>query len=189
MDKFEIANLEAAARSAMVWIPEDDRTIRYRNLLTAVVPAVGILGVAVLIAALCTLLFVVAYRRHPGPSYSTSKTVLLGLALPIVVLALAYNSYWAATMLALPCWIWCLAGGGSGWNARLRHWAWILAGAIPCCMVAADFASRFGMGPNAVWYQILALNTGLFSAAGFFLGIAAAAIGVRFLVGQLHACP
>ncbi len=149
----------------------------------------GILGVAVLIAALCTLLFVVAYRRHPGPSYSTSKTVLLGLALPIVVLALAYNSYWAATMLALPCWIWCLAGGGSGWNARLRHWAWILAGAIPCCMVAADFASRFGMGPNAVWYQILALNTGLFSAAGFFLGIAAAAIGVRFLVGQLHACP
>mgnify|MGYP000953704106 FL=1 len=46
MNNIEIANLEAAGRSAMVWVPEDDRTVRYRNLLTAVVPALGILGVA-----------------------------------------------------------------------------------------------------------------------------------------------
>jgi hypothetical protein len=48
MTRLEIANLERAARSATAWIPEgyDGRT-HYAAVLTAVIPAVGILAVAV----------------------------------------------------------------------------------------------------------------------------------------------
>jgi hypothetical protein len=47
MTRLEIANLEHAARSAVVWLPEgyDGRT-HYGAVLAAIIPAVGILAVA-----------------------------------------------------------------------------------------------------------------------------------------------
>ena len=47
MTRLEIANLEHAARSATVWIPEgyDGRT-HYGAVIAAIIPAVGILAVA-----------------------------------------------------------------------------------------------------------------------------------------------
>lgn len=55
MTPSEIANLEHASRSALAWAPEgDDGRSRYGTLLTAVVPAVGILAAcaALLLAVL-----------------------------------------------------------------------------------------------------------------------------------------
>lgn len=47
MNRIEIANLEPAGRAAMAWAPQGiDGRIHYRSLLTAIVPAAGILAVA-----------------------------------------------------------------------------------------------------------------------------------------------
>lgn len=47
MNQIEIANLEAAGRSAMAWVPDGpDTPAQYRRVLTAIVPAAGILAVA-----------------------------------------------------------------------------------------------------------------------------------------------
>ncbi|MDC9825426.1 hypothetical protein PRN20_16975 [Devosia sp. ZB163] len=47
MNTYEIAKLEHASRAAFAWVPEgyDGRT-HYGAVLTAVVPAIGILAVA-----------------------------------------------------------------------------------------------------------------------------------------------
>jgi len=47
MTQIEIANLEHAGRSALAWAPEGyDGKTHFTELLTALVPAVGILAVA-----------------------------------------------------------------------------------------------------------------------------------------------
>jgi hypothetical protein len=50
MTKLEIANLEAASRAVMAYVP-DDRPERIARLMTATVPALGIL-------AACTMMLV-----------------------------------------------------------------------------------------------------------------------------------
>ena len=154
-------------------------------------PSWGIIGIlfgtALIIAALCTLFYMFAFRSHPKQNYAVSKPVLLCLLLITAIPALFYNSYWAVTFLALPCWIWVMVGKGLNAKMRLMHWIWIPAAALPCCVALRLFASRFYIGLlDCIWYQILALNTGLFSPQGFFLGAAAAALGIRFMVIQLH---
>jgi len=146
----------------------------------------GILGTAFIIAALCVVFYMYAFRSYPKQDFNVSKPILLCLLLITVVLALLHNPYWAVTFLSLPCWIWILVGHSGHSNKRILHWTWILVAGLPCCAVLWLLAPRFGMSLNLIWYQVLALNTGLFSAPGFFLGTAAAALGIRFMVIQLH---
>ena len=103
-----------------------------------------------------------------------------------IVLALFHNSYWAVAFLSLPCWVWGLLGYSRHWSKRILHWTWILAAGLPCSALLFILASRFGLSPNLIWYQVLALNSGLFTAPGYFLGTAAAALGIRFMVIQWH---
>lgn len=146
----------------------------------------GILGAALIIAGLCTLFYMFPLRSHPKPDFNATKPVLLCLTLATVVLALLHNSYWAVTFLSLPCWIWGLVGSGSGWNKRLPHWIWIAAAGLPYFIVPWFLVSSVRIDTSLIWYQALVLNTGLFSAAGYFLATATVAIGIRFCVIQLH---
>jgi hypothetical protein len=146
----------------------------------------GIMASVLLTGAACTSIYIYCFRKHPRQEHPASGTVLLSLALITAGAALPYNSYWAVTFLTLPCWIWCFVPGGSNWVGRLMHWLWILIAAIPCCIPFWYLTSHLDLGGNAIWYQILALNTGLFSAPGFFLGVSAIAIGLRFMAAQLH---
>ncbi|MBN2241578.1 MAG: M28 family peptidase [Acidobacteria bacterium] len=149
-------------------------------------PVAGIAGIAAVVAGLCILFYMYPLRDHPKPDFNVSKPVLICVMLIAAVLALFHNSYWAVSFLTLPCWIWGLTGPGDGWNKRLRHWAWIAAAGIPYFIVPWFLAARNGIDTSLVWYQVLALNTGLFSAAGYFLAAATAALGIRFLTIQLH---
>ncbi len=147
----------------------------------------GIVGTAFVVACLCIALFMFGYRKRSRPSYISAKTVLLILMLLTVFFALLHNSYWAVTFLAIPSWLWCLTGRGSTRSKRLLRRATILVAFIPSCIVLWRFASHLDMGLNFFWYQTLALNSGLFSASGYVLGSAAAALGIRFMVIQSHA--
>lgn len=49
MDQTDIAKLEHAGRAAMAWVPETDQAARYSLLLTAALPAAGIIAVAALV--------------------------------------------------------------------------------------------------------------------------------------------
>jgi hypothetical protein len=146
----------------------------------------GIFGITVIVAGLCILFYMFPFRTFPRPDFNVSKPVLLCLTLITAVLALLHNSYWAVTFLTLPCWIWGLAGPGRNRNKRLQHWIWIAAAGLPYLIVPWFLRSSIGIDTSLVWYQALALDTGLFSAAGYFLATATVAIGIRFLVIQLH---
>ena len=146
----------------------------------------GIFGIAAIIAGLCILFYMFPFRSSPGPDFNISKPVLLCLTLITATLALFHNSYWAVTFLTLPCWIWGLAGPGRDWNKRLRHWVWFAVAGLPFFIVPWFLASSIGIDTSLIWYQVLALNTGLFSASGYFLATAAVALGIRFSVVQLH---
>ncbi|MBN2318650.1 MAG: M28 family peptidase [Acidobacteria bacterium] len=146
----------------------------------------GIFGIAAIVAGLCILFYMFPFRNSPKQDFNISKPVLLCLTLITVILALFHNSYWAVTFLTLPCWIWGLAGPGRDWNKRLRHWIWFAAAGLPFLIVPWFLASSIGIDTSLIWYQVLALNTGLFSAPGYFLAAAAVALGIRFSVVQLH---
>jgi hypothetical protein len=146
----------------------------------------GIFGTASIIAALCILFYMFGFRSYPKQVFNISKPFLLCLLLVTAILALLYNSYWAVTFLTLPCWIWGLVGHSRHSNKRILHWIWILAAGLPCFAILWLLGPRFGISLNLIWYQILALSTGLFSATGYILGAAATAIGIRFMVIQLH---
>jgi hypothetical protein len=146
----------------------------------------GIFGTAFIIAVLCVLYYMFGFRSYPKQVFNISKPVLLCLLLVTAILALLYNSYWAVTFLSLPCWIWGLVGHSRHSNQRIFHWIWILAAGLPSFAVLWLLAPRFGIGLNLIWHQTLALSSGLFSAPGYFLGAAATAIGIRFMVIQLH---
>jgi hypothetical protein len=141
---------------------------------------------ACIMGCLCAVLYIFAFRKRPRQNFAASRATLLCLMLLTVVAALLYNSYWAVTVLALPCWIWGLTGGGFSWRKRLLHWLWILSAAVPGCLALGYFAHGASPGSSFLWYGTLALSNGLFSARGFILGVAAAALGIRFLAIQLH---
>jgi hypothetical protein len=146
----------------------------------------GIFGIALFVAIICYAAAKFSFRSLPQPDFHISKLVLLALLLLAAILALAYNSYWASAFFILPAWIWALVGNGRQLSERVKNWLWILAAGIPYFLALWIFASRLGMGWSFAWYQVLALNTGLFTTAGYFLGAAAVALGIRFLAIQNH---
>jgi hypothetical protein len=145
-----------------------------------------IFGAALIIAVVSCAIGILAFRDFPKPDYHVSKLVLLGLMLILVFLALLYNSYWATTFLLLPAWMWALIKSAKTLGKRLGNGICILAAGIPYFAVLFMYASRLDMSWNFVWYQVLALNSGLFTGIGFLLGAAAISIGIRFIAIQFR---
>jgi len=146
----------------------------------------AIFGAALIIAAVSCAIGILAFRDFPKPDYNASKLVLLALMLILVFLALLYNSYWATIFLLLPAWIWAWIKGAEKLSKRLKNGIYILAAGIPYFAILGMYASRLDMSWNFVWYQILALNTGLFTGIGFLLGVAAISIAIRFVAIQFR---
>jgi hypothetical protein len=146
----------------------------------------GILGTGLFVAIVCFVIAKYSFRGLPKPDFRISKLVLLGLLIVAAALALAHNSYWAFTFLVLPSWIWALTGSGRQMNGRAEGWIWILAAGIPYYWTLWFLGSELGLGWNSIWYQVLALSTGLFTAEGYFLWAATIALGIRFLTIQSH---
>ncbi|MBP1622086.1 MAG: aminopeptidase [Acidobacteria bacterium] len=146
----------------------------------------SILGAALFVAVVCSLIGILSVRSLPKPDFYASKLVLLGLMILIVVLALIYNSYWAIVFLLLPAWVWALVGSGKNTGEQIRNAAWILAAGIPFGLAMWTYCARLGLSWNFLWYQVIALGSGMFTTAGFYLGIASISIGIRFLVIQFR---
>jgi hypothetical protein len=146
----------------------------------------AIFGTAVFVAAVCYIIERYTFRNSPKPQFHASKLVLLGILLILVVLALLNNSYWASAFFVLPAWIWPLAGCGRSFFRKIGNGIWIFAAGVVYYAALWMFASRLELGWNFLWYQVLALSTGLFSATGYLLGAAIIALGIRFLTIQAH---
>jgi hypothetical protein len=146
----------------------------------------GILGSALFIAIAVYIICKYALQSWPKPAFAVSKTVLLCLLSISVAFALSYNSFWALIFLTLPAWIWAIVDSQGTFSKRFRNQVIILAAGIPYCAFLWLFADQRGMGWSFLWYQVLALTTGLFSPTAYFLSVAAIAIGIRFLVIQNH---
>jgi hypothetical protein len=147
----------------------------------------AILGTALLVAIICCTAVLFSFRRRPKPDYYVSKTVLLGIAVILIAFSLFYNSYWATLFLVVPTWIWALAGRGGKVRLTVARWALMIAAGIPYYVFLWVLASQLSLSWNLIWYQVLALNSGIFASTGFFLGVAAIALGLRFLAIQPRA--
>ncbi len=146
----------------------------------------GIWGTALLVAILCYIVAKLSFRSLPRPDFHISKLALLGLLILTAGLALAYDAYWAFSFLILPAWIWALVGWSGRLQGRALNWILILAAGTPCYVALSTMASGLFMKWNFVWYHALALHTGLFTPAGYFLAVATLVIGLRFMAIQNH---
>jgi hypothetical protein len=147
----------------------------------------SILGTALFVAIICCVAVLFSFRGFPKPEYYASKTVLLGIAIILIPVSLFYNSYWATLFLVVPTWIWALAGRGEKVRVQAVRRTWMIAAGIPYYVFLWILGSQLGLSWNLIWYEVLALNSGMFTSRGFFLGAAAIALGIRFLVMQPRA--
>jgi hypothetical protein len=146
----------------------------------------GIFGIALLVALVCWVLTKYSLLEVSKPDFSVSKTILLCLLLVTVLLAFFHNAYWTVSFLLAPAWIWAMVEGSRGIGTRFRNWILIVATGVPYFVFLWLFASKLGMRWNFIWYQIIALSTGLFTESAFFLWAITIALGIRFLAIQLH---
>lgn len=145
-----------------------------------------ILGSSLFIAVACSLVGILSVRDMPRPDFYASKLVLLAILALIVVLALAYNSYWAIIFLLFPAWIWAAIDLGKTTAKRIQHGIMILAAALPFCLAMWMYYAQQDLGWNFFWYHIIALGSGMFTVSGYYLGIAGIVVGIRFLVIQFR---
>jgi hypothetical protein len=144
-----------------------------------------LLGLALAVAVACYFIVRTLNRSLPRPGFHVSKLVLLLILAVVVFLAFLHNSYWAASFLVLPAWIWSLVDRSEGAGPRAANCIWILAAGVVYYMVTAAYAARLGLGWKIVWYEVLAVSTGLFTLPGYLLAAAAFALAIRFVV--IHA--
>ena len=145
---------------------------------------VGLFSIAIAAAVGCYLLAKYLVRNLPRAEFHTAKYILLLLYLIVLALAFAHNAYWTVTFLLLPAWIWGLVGASRGKLGRIANRLWILAAGIPCYLVSIFYASRQDLGWKVIWYQVLALSTGVITLQGFLLAAASIALGIRFMAVQ-----
>jgi hypothetical protein len=145
-----------------------------------------ILGASLFLAAFFYIIGRYSVRELPKPDFYVSKLVLLALLLITAALALLRNSYWATAFLLLPAWIWALVGWSGTQSGRIRNVIWIIFAGIPYYAALWIYSARLDLGWDFIWYQVLALNSGLFSASGFMLSAVIFALGIRFLVIQFR---
>lgn len=146
----------------------------------------GIFGASLFVAIAAYIICKYALQGWPKPVSAVSKAALLYLLFITVALALFYNTFWALIFLTLPAWIWAFVVKAETFDKRIRNSILILAAVIPYFAVLWLFASQRGMGWNFLWYQVLAIATGLFSPTAYFLSAAMITIGIRFLAIQKH---
>jgi len=153
-------------------------------------PYLGVLGglLAVFIAsvAACNFLLRVLTWRLAQRDFWASRLILLSLLITVCLFALQHNSYWALTFIAFPAWIWTLVGVGEKHGGRVASRIMILGGGVPCVVVHALYAARLGLGRKLIWYEVLALSTGMLTTSGYLLGAATVALGIRFLAIQTY---
>jgi hypothetical protein len=151
-------------------------------------PQWGALGAifitAILAAVACFFLVRFLNRKLPRADFYVSKSVLLVILCVVVICALRYNAYWAVTFLILPAWLWGLVGAGQGPGGRAANRMVILAAGVLYFMISCSYASRLCLGWKLVWYEILALSTGMFHWQAFVLSSLVFALGIRFLAIQ-----
>jgi acetylornithine deacetylase/succinyl-diaminopimelate desuccinylase-like protein len=139
------------------------------TLLLVVVTSAVILAVARRVLA----------RKLPEPEFFASKTVELAVLLATAVLALAYNSYWAAVFLALPAWMWSLVTEGDEVGGRAANRLAIAGAGIVALFATVYLARMLDLEWRIFWYEILALSTGLFSGKAALLAASTVAVGIR----------
>ncbi len=144
----------------------------------------GILAAATLAAVGCYLVVWFLNRELPRPDFHISKTMLLALLCVVVICALLYNPYWAVSFLILPAWLWALIGPGQGPGGRAANRMMIIAAGVLFYTVSSSYASRLFLGWKLIWYEILALGTGMFQFRAFVLAAAVFALAIRFLAIQ-----
>jgi hypothetical protein len=149
--------------------------------ILAAPPAVGILAGVILF-----LLNRYLAKNLPRPCFEFSKLLLLGAMVLLVLVALQINSYWAATFLILPAYVWGLVSGGRSTGARGANRIYLLAAGIVHYAVLVFLASGLGLGWGVFWYLLLSLATGLFSPGGYMLLAVTATLGIRFMAIQSH---
>ena len=146
----------------------------------------GILGTGIVLGLTAFFIRRFLKQKMPQPEFQAAKCVLMAALLAVIVIALLYNSYWAVTFLALPAWLWAAVGAGQNAGRRASNRVWILAGGLFFYLVTAHYAGELGLGWKILWYQILAISTGLFSIEGVLLGVATICVGARFVAIQSY---
>jgi hypothetical protein len=148
-----------------------------------------LLGLALAVAVACYFIVRTLNRSLPRPDFHVSKLVLLLILAVVALLAFLHNPYWAVSFLVLPAWIWALVDRADGTGPRAANCIWILAAGVVYYMVTAAYAARLGLGWNFIWYEVLAVSTGLFTLPGYMLASAAFALAIRFLAIHARATP
>jgi hypothetical protein len=146
----------------------------------------GILITVLLTATACFFLVRFLNRNLPRPDFQVSKSVLLSFMGVVVLCALVYNPYWAVSFLVLPAWVWAWVGAGRGPGGRAANRLMILSAGVLYYTVSGSFASSLFLGWKLVWYEVLALSTGMFQWQAFVLAAATFALGIRFLAIQSY---
>jgi hypothetical protein len=151
-------------------------------------PRWSVLGSLICVVILAGIGFyflrILLFKRMPRPDFYISKSVLMTLLLVIILVALQYNSYWAASFLLLPAWIWPMVGIGKGPGGRAANRFSIVAAGMVYYLVLVSNAGTLGLGWKIVWHEILAISTGLYGPEGVFLVLATFSVGFRFLCTQ-----
>jgi hypothetical protein len=152
----------------------------------AVTPLATVLIIFALLAIACYFTARFAGRRPGDTDFFASKIVLMALLLATAVLGLLYNPYWAATFVFLPAWVWSLVEPGQGFGGRLANRLIVLVSGVVYFATTWAWASNLQLGWKILWYELLAIHTGLFRTEAYLLACLAFAVGIRFLAIQSH---
>jgi hypothetical protein len=123
-------------------------------------------------------------RKLQAPGSRSSRVLTLTAMIAVVVLAICYNSYWAVAFLSLPAWIWVLTGEGRSLASQTLNAVLIILAGLPWYAATVHYSHFLDIGWGMVWFEILALSTGIFSPAAYFLTAMMAAIGLRLAALQ-----
>ena len=123
-------------------------------------------------------------RKLPAPSFLVSQSLILTVVMATVVSGFCYNSYWTVVFLSLPAWVWVLVDRGRSVTSRLLKAVLVAAAGLPWFALTCYYSRILDVGWRIVWYEILALSTGMFSAAAYFLTGMMVATGLRLAVLQ-----
>jgi hypothetical protein len=143
------------------------------------------LGVVLVLAATACF-FGVRFlsRKLPAPSFLVSRSLTLTVVMATVVLGFCYNSYWTVVFLSLPAWVWVLVERGRSVTPRLLKAVLVAAAGLPWFALTCYYSRFLDVGWRIVWYEILALGTGMFSTTAYFLTGMMVATGLRLAVLQ-----
>jgi hypothetical protein len=148
----------------------------------AVISGLGV--VPVLVATACFFAVRFLSQKLSAPSFLVSRSLTLTVVMATVVLGIYYNSYWAVVFLSLPAWVWVLVERGRSFTSRLLMAVLVAAAGLPWFALTCYYSRFLDMGWRIVWFEILALSTGMFSPAAYFLTGMMVATGLRLAVLQ-----